>query len=63
MAARALGLDCAPMSGFDRATLDRDILAAYGWESNFLVCLGHADPAATPPRNRRLDFEQACVLL
>ena len=63
LAARALGLDCAPMSGFDRATVDRDIMATYGWTCNFLVALGHGDPAALHPRGPRLEFEQACVLL
>jgi 3-hydroxypropanoate dehydrogenase len=63
MAARAVGLDCAPMSGFNRAVVDREIMADYGWKSNFLVCLGHGDPATVLPRSPRLEFEQACVLL
>ena len=63
LAARAVGLDCGPMSGFDRDVVDRDILADYGWTANFLVCLGHGQPDELPPRNPRLAFEQACLLL
>jgi 3-hydroxypropanoate dehydrogenase len=63
LAARAVGLECAPMSGFNRGLVERDILADYGWKANFLVCLGHGDPATAPARGPRLEFEQACVLL
>lgn len=63
MAARALGLDCGPMSGFDKEKVDRAFLADQGWKSNFLVNLGYGvsdDPFARSPR---LDFEEACRLL
>ena len=63
MAARALGLDAGPMSGFDRATVDREFFAHNGWKSNFLLNLGEGDPAALFPRNPRLSFEEACVVL
>lgn len=63
MAARALGLDCGPMSGFDNAKVDDEFLAAFGWRSNFLINLGYGDPADMPPRNPRLEFEEACLLL
>jgi 3-hydroxypropanoate dehydrogenase len=63
LAARAIGLDCGPMSGFNKAAVDRDILADYGWNSNFLVNIGHGDEEGVLPRNPRLEFEQACVLL
>lgn len=63
LAARAVGLDCGAMSGFDRKVVDRDILADYGWQSNFLLNLGHGDPASLLPRSPRLAFEQACVIL
>lgn len=63
MAARALGLDCGPMSGFDNAMVDEIFLRPYGWESDFLVCLGHADQAEIPPRAPRLSFADACLLL
>jgi 3-hydroxypropanoate dehydrogenase len=60
LAARALGLDCGPMSGFDNYKVDDAFLAGTHWRSNFLVNLGHGDPAALSPRGPRLDFETAC---
>ena len=60
MAARALGLDCGPMSGFDNAKVDELFFAESGWRSNFLVNLGHREDDALPPRNPRLAFEEAC---
>ncbi len=63
VAARMLGLDCGPMSGFDNAQVDRIFLHAQGWRSEFLVCLGHADRADLPPRAPRLEFDEACTLL
>jgi 3-hydroxypropanoate dehydrogenase len=63
LAARAVGLDCAPMSGFDNAGVDREFLAGTGWQSDFVVCLGYADAAAVTPRNPRLFFDEACRLL
>jgi len=63
MAARAVGLDTGPMSGFDNDMVDEVFLRGYGWRSNFLVNLGHGDPAGVFPRSPRLDFEDACRLL
>jgi len=63
MAARALGLDCGPMSGFDNATVDQEFLVAQGWKSNFLLALGHADDEGVPERAPRLSFDEACRLL
>jgi 3-hydroxypropanoate dehydrogenase len=63
IAARALGIDSGAMSGFDRATVDREFFAANGWKSNFLVNLGEGDPSVLFPRSPRLDFDEACVLL
>ena len=63
LAARALGLDCGPMSGFDNAAVDAEFLVAQGWRSNFLVALGHADAAQAGPRAPRLVFDEACRLL
>ena len=63
MAARALGLDTGPMSGFDNAMVDELFLADRGWRSNFLCNIGHGDPAGLFPRSPRLDFDEACVLL
>lgn len=60
MAARALGLDCGPMSGFDNAKVDELFFAETGWKSNFLVNLGHRDDAPPPARNPRLPFDEAC---
>ena len=63
MAARLLGLDCGPMSGFDNALVDDAFLSADGWRSNFLVCLGYADRTDQPERSPRLTFDEACQLL
>jgi 3-hydroxypropanoate dehydrogenase len=63
MAARAMGLDCGPMSGFDNAKVDEIFLSDRGWKSNFLVSIGHGDPAGLFPRSPRFDFDEACVLL
>jgi nitroreductase len=63
MAARALGLDCGPMSGFDNAGVDREFLADTGWKSNFLVNLGHGTDENLFPRLPRLSFEAACQVV
>ncbi len=63
MAARAMGLDCGPMSGFDRTRVDEIFFAESGWRSNFLVNLGHGDGNGLFPRAPRLAFTDACVLL
>ena len=63
LGARALGLDCGPMSGFDQDLVDRSFFAGQEWRSNFLCNLGHGDPAKLRPRGPRLEFEESCVLL
>ncbi|MBZ4334011.1 malonic semialdehyde reductase [Corallococcus sp. AS-1-12] len=63
LAARALGLDCGPMGGFDKAKVDEAFLQGTGWKSNFLLNLGYGDPAKLFPRNPRLSFEDACRLV
>ena len=63
MAARSVGLDCGPMSGFDNAKVDQAFLADRGWKSNFLVNLGYGDPEAVRERSPRLSFDEACLLL
>ena len=77
LAARALGLDCGPMSGFDHAKVDAEFFGAdkevkdcdqeffpvTHVRSNFLCNLGYGDPARLHPRGPRLDFEEACALL
>jgi len=60
LAARALGLDCGPMSGFDNAKVDAAFFAGTTIRSNFLVNLGRGDPASIFPRSPRLGFEEAC---
>lgn len=77
MAARALGLDCGPMSGFDQAKVDEEFFAAgkpcFGCDqeffpeghvkSNFLCNLGYGDPSSVHPRLPRLPFNEACSFL
>jgi 3-hydroxypropanoate dehydrogenase len=63
VAARALGLDCGPMSGFDNARVDAEFFPSGKIRSNFLCNLGVGDPTKLPPRNPRLSFEQACSIL
>ncbi len=63
VAARALGFDCGPMSGFDSALLDAAFFPDGKWKSNFLINLGHGDPAKVKPRNPRLTFEEACRIV
>ena len=60
IAARALGLDCGPMSGFDNAKVDAAFFPDGRWKSNFLCNLGKGDPAKIFPRNPRLSFDEAC---
>lgn len=60
IAARALGLDCGPMSGFDNAKVDAAFFPDGRWKSNFLCNLGAGDPAKVFPRNPRLTFDEAC---
>lgn len=60
IAARALGLDCGPMSGFDAAKIDAAFFAGTAVRSNFLVNLGYGEPASLHPRNPRLSFDEAC---
>ena len=59
VAARALGLDCGPMSGFDNAGVDEAFFAGTRIRSNFICSIGHGDPASLFPRNPRLSFEEA----
>jgi 3-hydroxypropanoate dehydrogenase len=59
IAARALGLDCGPMSGFDNAGVDRVFFSGTRVQSNFICSIGHGDPASVFPRNPRLGFEEA----
>ena len=60
LAARALGLDCGPMSGFDNAAVDREFFADGRFKSNFLCNLGYGDPTGLHSRGPRFAFEEAC---
>jgi 3-hydroxypropanoate dehydrogenase len=60
LAARALGLDCGPMSGFDNSQVDAAFFAGTAIKSNFICNLGYGDPQALHPRSPRLSFEQVC---
>ena len=60
LAARALGLDCGPMSGFDNAKVDAAFFAGTTVKSNFLCNLGYGDVSKLYPRSPRLDFDEAC---
>lgn len=62
IAARALGVDCGPMSGFDKSKVDAAFFAESGWKSNFLINLGHGDASGLFPRSPRFSFDEACVL-
>ena len=63
LAARALGLDCGPMSGFDKAKVDAEFFPDGKWKTNLLCNLGYGDPGKLYPRNPRLEFEEACKVL
>ena len=63
LAARALGLDCGPMSGFNNQKVDEEFFKRTSWRSNFLCNLGYGDPAPLHPRGPRLDFAEACQIL
>lgn len=60
IAARALGLDCGPMSGFDTAKVDAAFFPDGRFKSNFLINLGRGDPSKVFPRNPRFEFDEVC---
>ena len=62
-AARSMGLDCGPMSGFDKAKIDNSFYKNSSWRSLFLMNLGYGDNSKLHPRGNRLSFEQACSIL
>ena len=63
VAARALGLDCGPMSGFDRAGVDAEFFAGTAIKSYFLCNLGYGVEGSVRPRAARLGFDEACKIL
>jgi len=63
VAARALGFDCGPMSGFDNAGVDREFFAGTRIKSNFIMAIGRGTDENLYPRNPRLPFEEANTIL
>jgi 3-hydroxypropanoate dehydrogenase len=63
LAARAVGLDCGPMSGFNNAKVDAEFFPAGQVKSNFLCNLGYGDGTGIRPRAPRLEFDEACTVL
>ncbi|MGH1359443.1 MAG: malonic semialdehyde reductase [Burkholderiaceae bacterium] len=63
LAARAVGLDCGPMSGFDNQLVDEEFFPEGRFKSNFLCNLGRADPDKTFPRSPRFEFDEVCKVL
>ena len=63
MAARAMGLDCGPMAGFDNAKVDAAFLEGTAWRSLFLVNLGYGDATKLHPRNPRLPFAEVARIV
>jgi 3-hydroxypropanoate dehydrogenase len=63
VAARALGLDCGAMSGFDNAKVDAAFFPDGKFRTNFLCNIGYGDPAKVMERLPRFDFNEACTLL
>ena len=63
LAARAVGLDCGPMSGFDAAKVNAEFFPDGKWKANFLCNLGYGDHSKLFPRSPRLPFEEACKVL
>ncbi len=63
VAARALGLDCGPMSGFNNAKVDAEFFAGTRIKSNFICSVGYGDPAGLSSRPPRISFDDACTIL
>ena len=63
MAARAIGLDCGPMSGFDADKLDAAFFAGTPVRANFVCSLGYGEPSKVRPRAPRLSFAEACRIV
>jgi 3-hydroxypropanoate dehydrogenase len=63
LAARSLGLDCGPMSGFDNAGVDKEFFAGTDLKSNFLCNLGYGDPTGLRPRGPRFTFDEMAKIL
>lgn len=62
LAARALGLDCGPMGGFEAEKVDAAFFPDGAWRATLLLNLGYGDPTRLPPRSPRLEFDDACEI-
>lgn len=63
LAARAVGLDCGPISGFNNAGVDGEFFAGTSFNSNFICSIGYGDPAKVYTRSPRFKFDEVCQLL
>jgi 3-hydroxypropanoate dehydrogenase len=63
MAARAMGLDCGPMSGFNNTLVDETFFAGTKIRSNFLINIGYGNPAVLRPREDRFAFDEVCRIV
>lgn len=63
LAARSLGLDCGPMSGFNTAAVDEEFFAGTRWRTNFICNIGYGTDENLYPRNPRPSFDEACAIL
>jgi 3-hydroxypropanoate dehydrogenase len=63
MAARAIGLDCSPMSGFNNDKVDAEFFPDGRFKSNFICAVGRGDPSTLPPEGYRFAFDEACKII
>jgi len=63
LAARAIGLDCGPMSGFKNDVVDAEFFPDGRFKSNFLCCLGRGDPSTLPKQDYRFTFDEVCKVV
>ena len=63
IAARTLGLDCGPMSGFDNMELDKEFFSTSGFKSNFICNIGYGDHSKLFERSPRFEFDEICTIL
>lgn len=63
LAARSLGLDCGPMSGFDNAKVDETFFKGTTYKSNFICSLGYGDPASVKPRGYKFSFDEIAEIV
>ena len=63
LAARAVGLDCSPMSGFNNDKVDAEFFPDGRFKSNFICAVGRGDPASLPPEGYRFSFDEACKVI